>query len=115
MIGPCIRCARQVVRALFAVVALLVSEGLQAQSADNSELVAKGRQIYALSCSRCHGPNMVSVGTVAFDLRRFPLDQKDRFVNSVKNGLRVMPAWGEILSPEQIEALWVYVSSAPRP
>jgi mono/diheme cytochrome c family protein len=102
-------------RALIAVAALLCSEALCAQSANTTELAARGRQIYALSCSRCHGPNMVSVGTSAYDLRRFPLDQKDRFVNSVTKGLRVMPAWGGLLSPEQIEALWAYVASAPRP
>lgn len=101
-------------RALVAVAALLCSQAPYAQSADGAELVAKGRQLYALSCSRCHGPNMVSVGTTAYDLRRFPLDQKDRFVNSVTKGLRVMPAWGGLLSPEQIEALWAYVASVPR-
>jgi len=114
MIGSCTTCARRLARALLVVATLLGSEGLRAQSPDNSGLVAKGRQIYALSCSRCHGPGMVSVGTGAVDLRRFPLDQKDRFVNSVTKGLRVMPAWGDLLSPEQIEALWAYVSSAPR-
>jgi len=114
MIGLCRRRARPGGRAILAVAALLSPVGLRAQSADNSQLAVKGRQIYALSCSRCHGPNMISVGTAAFDLRRFPLDQKERFVNSVTNGLRVMPAWGGLLSPEQIEALWAYVSSAPR-
>ena len=94
---------------------LLYTDVPRAQSVDSAELAAKGRQIYALSCSRCHGPNMVSVGTTAYDLRRFPLDQKDRFVSSVTKGLRVMPAWGGLLSPEQIEALWAYVASVPRP
>lgn len=114
MIGPRAPRACREARAWVAVAALLCSEALSAQPVDSAELAAKGRQIYALSCSRCHGPNMVSVGTTAYDLRRFPLDQKDRFVNSVTKGLRVMPAWGGLLSPEQIEALWAYVASAPR-
>ena len=114
MIGHRSPGARRQARVWVAVAALLCSEALCAQSADSAKLAAKGRQIYALSCSRCHGPNMVSVGTAAYDLRRFPLDQKDRFVNSVTKGLRVMPAWGGLLSPEQVEALWAYVASAPR-
>jgi hypothetical protein len=36
-------------------------------------------------------------------------DGHARFVDSVANGKRNMPAWDDVLDPEQIEALWAYV------
>jgi len=108
-------CARRVARALVLAAAPLASQAVLAQPLNDPELAAQGRQVYALNCARCHGAGMVSVGTAAFDLRRFPLDQKERFVSSVTKGVRVMPAWGGLLKPEQIDALWAYVSSAARP
>ena len=32
-----------------------------------------------------------------------------RFVDAVAYGKRNMPAWDDVLDPEQIEALWAYV------
>jgi hypothetical protein len=46
-----------------------------------------------------------------FDLRRFPLDQKERFMFSVSKGIRTMPAWEAALKPEELEIIWRYVSS----
>ena len=73
--------------------------------------IAKGKNLYRSFCTRCHGLNMVSVGSAFFDLRTFPHDDKPRFVNSVTNGKRAMPAWGSTLSPAEIDLLWAYVSS----
>ena len=73
--------------------------------------VAQGKSLYRSYCTRCHGLNMVSVGSAFFDLRTFPHDDKPRFVNSVTNGKRAMPAWGGTLSPVEIDHLWAYVSS----
>jgi cytochrome c55X len=72
--------------------------------------VDQGRRIYAQHCSHCHGFNMVSAGNVTFDLREFPRDQKDRFLESVVNGKdNRMPPWGDVLSVDEIEAIWAYV------
>src|SRR5579883_3271203 len=49
-------------------------------------LVEKGKALYATHCIHCHGVNMVTPGTVAFDLRQFPHNDKARFVNSVTHG-----------------------------
>lgn len=46
---------------------------------------------------------------VIIDLRTFPRDGHARFVDAVANGKRNMPAWDDVLDPEQIEALWAYV------
>lgn len=69
-----------------------------------------GRKLYISSCQRCHGINLASNG-IGFDLRAFPQAEKERFLRSVTNGLRTMPAWGETLKPEQLELLWAYIGS----
>lgn len=74
------------------------------------ENIEKGRLLYKQMCLRCHGPEMVG-GNNAFDLRKFPLDDKARFFNSVKNGKRAMPALKDILTEEQITILWSYVGT----
>ena len=45
----------------------------------------------------------------AFDLRKFPAREHDRFVRSVKSGKNQMPPWGDLLKSDDIEALWSYV------
>jgi mono/diheme cytochrome c family protein len=80
--------------------------------AAEAELAAKGKALYATHCSHCHGFNMVNPGTIAFDLRQFPHDNKARFVHSVttgKNGR--MPAWGDMLSASDIDKLWAYIKT----
>lgn len=46
----------------------------------------------------------------AFDLRKFPPDEHDRFVRSVTHGKNQMPPWGDLLKSDDIEALWAYVT-----
>lgn len=80
-------------------------------SSADPQMVAGGQRMYRDYCQRCHGMNMVSPGGAFFDLRKFPVDQKSRFVNSVVHGKRAMPAWGGVLKPDEIDSLWAYVSS----
>ena len=75
------------------------------------KIVEKGRRAYRDYCQKCHGLNMVTSGGGFFDLRTFPQDQKPRFVSSVTNGKRAMPAWGSVLKSEEIDWLWTYVLS----
>jgi mono/diheme cytochrome c family protein len=78
----------------------------------NADLVPLGAQLYGHHCSHCHGFSMVNSGAIAFDLRKFPHDDKARFVNSVTNGKNGrMPPWGDVLSKDDIDKLWAYVSS----
>jgi mono/diheme cytochrome c family protein len=73
------------------------------------EQIARGAEIFARNCSPCHGPRMQDPES-AFDLRKFPPGEYDRFVRSVKNGKGQMPPWGDLLKSDEIEALWAYVS-----
>jgi mono/diheme cytochrome c family protein len=72
------------------------------------EQVRKGADLYAQNCAPCHGARMLDPNS-AFDLRTFPPDQKSRFVRSVTRGLNAMPPWGDLLSTDDVEALWAYV------
>ncbi len=81
-----------------------------------TELQKEGRTIYARQCSRCHGFNMNNNGLLGYDLRKFPKDARDRFVSSVRQGKPPkMPPWGDVLSADEIEALWVYIQAAGAP
>ena len=67
-----------------------------------------GAEIYARNCSPCHGARMLDPQGAA-DLRKFPRGERERFVNSVTRGKNQMPPWGDLLKPEEVEALWAYV------
>ena len=76
-----------------------------------AEAIDKGREQYNRVCVQCHGRNLINAGTTVFDLRKFPLDQPDRFKQSVLQGKGAMPSWKESLSAQQIDWLWAYVGS----
>lgn len=85
----------------------------QAQDAFDAALVKKGAAIYDQNCSACHGARMLDPQG-AFDLRTFPRDDKSRFVTSVTKGKNQMPPWGDLLKPDDIEALWAYVTAGEK-
>ena len=74
-------------------------------------LLEKGKSTYKQFCSHCHGIDMVNPGTSSYDLRKWPTDRKDPFFDAVNNGKGDMPAWGDILFPEELEAIWFYVAT----
>ena len=96
-----------------AATALLVASAIPALAEDptpNPDIAKVGKGIYAQHCSHCHGFNMINPGTVTYDLRKFPHDQKERFVNSVIMGKGgIMPPWGDAVNLDDIDALWAYV------
>jgi len=77
------------------------------------EQIKAGAEIFERNCSPCHGPRMRDPES-AFDLRKFPLNQHDRFVNSVTRGKNQMPPWGDMLKADEVEALWAYVTTGER-
>jgi mono/diheme cytochrome c family protein len=72
------------------------------------EQISKGAALFARNCSPCHGPRMVDPQG-AFDLRKFPPDEKPRFLNVLTRGKNAMPPLGGLFQPEEIDALWAYV------
>jgi mono/diheme cytochrome c family protein len=92
--------------------AVLFATAAVAQGPEPRSFAAKqveiGADIYERNCAPCHGAHMLDP-QAAFNLRSFPHDQHDRFVSSVTRGKNQMPPWGDLLKPEEIEALWAYV------
>jgi mono/diheme cytochrome c family protein len=84
-----------------------------AQEPFRPEQIKTGADIFARNCSPCHGSRMREPQG-AFDLREFPHDAHERFVSSVTRGKNQMPPWGDLLKPEQVEALWAYVVAGER-
>ena len=72
------------------------------------EQIAKGAALFAKNCATCHGARMRNPQW-AINLKEFPHDAHDRFVDSVTYGKRTMPSWEDVLKPDEIEALWSYV------
>ena len=77
------------------------------------EQIAAGAEIYSVNCSPCHGARMQDPGS-AFNLRKFPHDQRERFVTSVTGGKGQMPPWGDFFKSDQLDALWAYVTAGER-
>ena len=79
-----------------------------AQQAATPESIKQGSTLYAQHCAPCHGARMKDPEG-AFDLRKFPSDQHERFMRSVTKGKGSMPPWGGLLKPDEIDSLWAYV------
>jgi cytochrome c55X len=80
-----------------------------ARAQDAPPTPERGRQLYNSYCARCHGLNMVAASSAFFDLRTLAPGEAERFERSVNQGLRAMPAWGSILKPADVQALWLFV------
>jgi len=85
-----------------------VPAGAEEAQSFSKDQIATGAELYAVNCSPCHGARMQEPGA-AFNLRKFPPDQRERFVNSVTRGKNQMPPWGDLLNAEEVEFLWAYV------
>jgi mono/diheme cytochrome c family protein len=96
--------------AAFAWMTMPAGAQQQAAAVSDQALIGPGKTTYAQKCSHCHGPNMVTAGTVAPDLRAFP-DDNARFTTTVKQGRNNMPPWKDILSDQEITEVWAFVSS----
>jgi mono/diheme cytochrome c family protein len=75
--------------------------------------ISRGATIYERSCAPCHGSRMADPQGAA-NLRAFPRDEKARFVTMVTRGKNNMPPWGDVLKPDDIDALWAYVVAGER-
>jgi mono/diheme cytochrome c family protein len=108
---------RSIVFGLLPLALICSSAGAQEPPAKfPREQISKGAELYAANCESCHGVRMVGPQW-GIDLATFPRDNPSRFVNSVTNGTKAMPPWGDVLKPEEIQALWAYVvagESGPR-
>lgn len=98
---------------IFVLSAALLCGAAWAQNAVTPEQVKQGSEIYALNCATCHG-NRMKNPEWAIDLATIPKDDRQRFIQSVTNGKNNMPPWGDVLKPNEIEALWAYFSQGEK-
>lgn len=91
--------------------ALTLLIGTNPLLAAGGDSIDQGNQIYQQFCQRCHGFELRSSGVSTFDLRKFPANDKSRFLQSVSKGKGDMPPHDDILLPEEIEALFDYVTA----
>jgi mono/diheme cytochrome c family protein len=97
----------------FTVFLICASARAEEKPSFPKEQISAGAEIYSVNCSPCHGARMQDAGS-AFNLRKFPHDQRERFVDSVTRGKNQMPPWGDFFKPDQLEALWAYVTAGER-
>jgi mono/diheme cytochrome c family protein len=91
----------------------LLSLAVSTRAAEPTSVeIDEGVSIYDDICAMCHGLAMINPRGPAFDLRKFPKDDFERFRNSILNGKGGMPAWRGKLTDEDIASLWAYVSSS---
>src|SRR5437879_13244838 len=83
------------------------AQGPQARTFTPEQLKT-GAEIYARNCSPCHGARMLDPQG-ASDLRKFPRGERERFINSVMSGKNQLPAWCDLLKPEDVKATWAGV------
>lgn len=107
-------------KTLIGAVLVLVCSGVAAQIPQirepisfTPEAIKKGAGIFSQNCAACHGARMADPQG-AFDLRKFPREEKGRFVTSVVKGKNSMPPWGDLLQGDEIETLWAYVIAGER-
>lgn len=105
------RCGAPIFACVTIFASTLVFAPISKTRAADDDKLAAATGVYNQFCLHCHGPAMVNPGTGSFDLRKFPVDDKARFYNSVKNGKGDMPAWGDILRPDELDLLWYYVAT----
>jgi mono/diheme cytochrome c family protein len=77
------------------------------------EQIKKGADLYERNCATCHGARLANPEWAA-DLSNFPRGDHARFVDTVTHGVRNMPSWGDVLKPDDIEALWAYIIAGER-
>ncbi len=94
-------------RASLIVGALVVASAALAQ--DRAKIGA-GAEVYATRCAMCHGERLRATGG-AFDLLQLRPNERTRFDRVVNDGKGQMPAWGGLLSAEEIDQLWAYLRS----
>src|SRR5437764_7677621 len=95
--------------------AVLIATGFfpVAASAQDQAAIEAGEALYAEHCAECHGENLRSAGAIP-DLRQLRPDQRAHFIQTVTDGSGQMPAWGGILSEQDMDNLWAYIRAHAR-
>lgn len=96
--------------AVFSLFGLALATGASAQGGDDPAQIEAGQAVFELNCAGCHGSDGAGTSQ-GRPLIGVAVEQPDRSVHvmSVTDGRTVMPAFGERLSAEEIDAAVSYV------
>jgi mono/diheme cytochrome c family protein len=119
--------------AVLAALALFLMKTSPGDPFSASDGIARGKQVYAANCAKCHGANLEGQPNWQDRLAngRMPAPPHDAtghtwhhadavLAGITKNGLKPyagenyesdMPAFGAVLSDEDIAAIWTYIKS----
>jgi cytochrome c oxidase cbb3-type subunit 3 len=78
----------------------------------SDEAAAAGAEVYATYCAVCHGADLEGgIGVSFVDSEWIHGDQAQDVISTIRNGVldKGMPAWNQILSPEQVNQVTSYV------
>lgn len=90
--------------AVLTLLALIACGNANSSASDSSE----GKQVYITYCIACHGADGKLKLNDAPDLTLSEMTMAERVENITKGG-SMMPAFGEVISEEQIKAVAVYL------
>lgn len=83
-------------------------------SKDSSKVI-EGREAYNAFCLACHGPEGIDIDSPSnlFDDKWYQHSGPSGIEKSIREGVieKGMPAWGEMIPGEQIDALTAYLLS----
>jgi len=91
-----------------------VTEEMLAAGAENSELVARGGDVFAARCAGCHtADGRGQIGPNLTDLYQIHGDSRMDLYGTIVSGSpgTAMIAWGEVMKPAEIIAVATFVTS----
>lgn len=95
------------------------SKGITTPYDGRADLIPKGKTLFNVHCSHCHGPNAVQ-GERKRDLRRLSRRYKDRmpavFYQTATTGrtTKGMPSWKGILKDEELWTIFTFLKTVQK-
>lgn len=108
-----------------ACLGFLVSATATAETADGADAAAsaasveKGKTSYGMFCQACHGPEDTTIDSPSnlFDTKWYNSDGPHGIEKTIREGIaeKGMPAWGQMISDEEISSIIAYLLSFQNP
>ena len=76
--------------------------------AEGYDLSAHGKYVFQRNCTGCHGPQGKAEKSGSKNLQKSKLSKSEQ-MKVIKKGKKTMPAYGDVLSEQQIKAVTEYV------
>lgn len=95
---------------MFLLAVSLTAAFVAPQAADAASVV-DGKAIYEIKCEVCHGTGGVpAIPEAPAFSKGERMEKPDEFLkNSVKRGIKTMPAWGEALTDKEIDNVVAFI------